>query len=88
MTTRIATGLWAHGVSYDSFTKDLIVNGGIFIHQSDVAGNVLGTLQGTGPFDQAAEDGNGLLIVGSNNGSLEFADYASTGNLGSATFVT
>ena len=88
VTTRIATGLWAHGISYDPFSKDLIVNSGNFIQQIDAAGNVLGQIQGTGNFDQAAEDGKGLLFVASNSGFLEFADYTATGNIGSATFIT
>jgi hypothetical protein len=88
VTTRIASGLWAHGISYDPFSKDLIVNSGNFIQQINAAGNVLGTIQGIGNFDQAAEDGKGLLFVASNSGYLEFADYAATGNIGSATFVT
>jgi hypothetical protein len=87
VTTRIASGLWAHGISYDPFSKDLIVNSGNFIQQINTAGNVLGTLQGTGNFDQAAENGKGLLFVASNSGFLEFADYTSTGNIGTATFV-
>ena len=88
VTTRIASDLWAHGISYDPFSKDLVVNSGNFIQQINTAGTVLGTLQGTGNFDQAAENGKGLLFVASNSGSLEFADYAATGNIQTATFVS
>lgn len=86
VTTRIASGLFAHGISYDPFSKDLIVNSANFIQQIDTAGNVLGTVQGTGNFDQAAEDGMGHLFVASNSGFLEFVDYSAAGNIGTATF--
>jgi len=88
VTTRIQSGLWAHGISYDPFSKDLIINSGNFIQQINTAGTVLGTLTGPGNFDQAAENGKGLLFVASNSGYLEFADYAATGNIQTATFTT
>ena len=88
VTTRIASGLWAHGISYDPFSKDLIVNSGNFIQQINTAGTVLGFINGPGNFDQAAEDGHGLLFVASNSGFLQFADYAATGNIGTATFTS
>jgi len=89
VTTRIATGLFAHGISFDPFTDDLIVNSANHIQQITPTGAVLGqitTLSDT--FDQAAENGKGLLFVASNNGNLFFADYAATGNIGTATFTS
>lgn len=80
--TRLQTGLEAHGLSFDPFTGDVIINSGNQIQQLDAAGNVLSTVTGPGNFDQAAEDGNGHLFVASNSGNLEFVDYDKTGLIG------
>jgi hypothetical protein len=82
--TRLQTGLEAHGLSFDPFTGDVIVNSGNQIQQLDAAGNVLSSVTGPGNFDQAAEDGKGHLFVASNSGNLEFVDYDATGLIGAA----
>jgi len=87
VTTRIASGLYAHGISYDPFSHDLIVNSANVIQQITPTGTIIGQITTAGDqFDQAAENGKGLLFVASNTGNLEFADYAATGNIGTATF--
>jgi len=89
VTTRIATGLFAHGISYDPFSGDLFVNSANVIQQITPAGVVVGQIRTPGDqFDQAAENGKGLLFVASNNGNLEFVDYAATKNIGTATFTS
>jgi len=87
-TTRKISGLIAaHGITYDSFTGDLIFSGGNHVTQIDPATfkvvsdlNLmdLGTLQ----LDQVATDGKGHLFVGDNGsvpstpGKLIFVDYS------------
>jgi PEP-CTERM motif len=89
VTTRIASGLFAHGISYDPFSHDLIVNSANVIQQITPTGMIVGQITTAGDeFDQAAENGKGLLFVASNTGNLEFADYAATGNIGTATFTS
>jgi hypothetical protein len=70
-------------VSFDPFTKDIIMNSAGTIEQFDpVSGTIVSTLTGIGNFDQAAEDGKGHLFVASNSGFLEFVDYDATGLIG------
>ena len=89
VTTRIATGLYAHGISYDPFSHDLIVNSANVIQQITPTGAIVGQITtANDQFDQAAENGKGLLFVASNTGNLEFADYSATGNIGTATFTS
>lgn len=87
-TSRVASGLFAHGITFDPFTGDLIINSANTVQQITPGGVVLGTLTHNGSqFDQAAVDGKGHLFVASNNGDLEFVDYSSTGNIGTASFT-
>jgi len=82
--TRLQTGLFAHGLTFDPFTNDLIVSSAGTIQQLDANGNVLSTVTGAGNFDQSAVDGKGHLFVASNGGGLEFVDYDATGLIGAA----
>jgi hypothetical protein len=82
--TRLKTGLFAHGLTFDPFTNDLIVSSAGTIQQLDAAGNVLSTVTGSGNFDQSSVDGKGHLFVASNGGGLEFVDYDATGLIGAA----
>jgi len=86
--TRLQTGLYAHGLSYDPFTQTVIVNSANYIQQLDGAGNILSFLTGNGPFDQAAEDGKGHLFAASNSGYLQFVDYDATGLIGAGANFT
>jgi hypothetical protein len=86
--TRLQTGLWAHGLTFDPFTGDVIVSSANTIQQLDAAGNVLSSLTGPGNFDQSAADGHGHLFVASNSGFLEFVDYDATGLIGSLSNFT
>jgi len=89
VTTRIASGLFAHGISFDPFTGNLFVNSANHIQQIRPDGTVVGQITTSGDtFDQAAENGKGLLFVASNNGNLFFADYAATKNISTATFTS
>jgi len=82
--TRLQMGLAAHGLSFDPFTGDVIINSANLIQQLDAAGNVLSAVTGPGNFDQAAVDGKGHLFVASNSGFLQFVDYDATGLIGAS----
>jgi PEP-CTERM motif len=84
--TQLKSGVFAHGVSFDPFTHDIIMNSAGTIQQYDPVSNmIVSTLTGAGNFDQAAEDGKGHLFVASNSGFLEFVDYDKTGLIGDPT---
>lgn len=88
--TPILTGVPAHGVTFDPFTNDIIFSQGNQIDQFDpTSGTIVSSLFGAAGdhFDQSAVDGKGHLFVASNNGNLEFADYASTGRIGTSSFT-
>jgi hypothetical protein len=82
----LLTGVFAHGLSFDPFTNNIIMNSANTIAQFDpTSGTIVSTLIGTGNFDQASEDGKGHLFVASNSGLLEFDDYDATGLIGAAS---
>jgi len=89
LSAPLLTGVFAHGLSFDSFTNDIIMNSAATIEQfSPTTGTIVSSLTVAGnTFDQAAEDGNGHLFVASNNGNLEFVDYAATGLIGASSFT-
>jgi hypothetical protein len=83
--TKIGGGYFAHGISFDPFTGDLIVNSATTIQQLDANGNILSSITVPGEqFDQAAEDGHGHLFAASNFGDLLFVDYDKSGLIGAA----
>jgi hypothetical protein len=83
--TQLLSGVFAHGVSFDPFTNDIIMNSAGTIQQFDPSsGTIVSTLTGIGNFDQAAEDGKGHLFAASNSGFLEFVDYDATGLIGAS----
>jgi hypothetical protein len=83
--TKIGGGYFAHGISFDPFSGDLIVNSADVIQQLDANGTILSSITVPGEqFDQAAEDGHGHLFAASNFGDLEFVDYDATGLIGAA----
>lgn len=88
--TPILTGVAAHGLSFDPFTGDIIMNAGPTIAQFDPNTNtIISTRTVSGDtFDQASEDGKGHLFVASNNGNLFFEDYDTTGLIGSLSDFT
>jgi hypothetical protein len=83
----ILTNVFAHGLSFDPFTNDIILNSGATISQFDPTSNtIVSSLTVPGNvFDQAAVDGKGHLFVASNTGNLEFVDYDATGRIGAAS---
>jgi hypothetical protein len=87
-TTRLATGLYAHGLTYDPFSNTIIVSSANCIQQLTTTGAVLSTYCAAAgnQFDQTAVDGQGHLWAASNFGNLIFLDYAATGFIGSNTF--
>ena len=86
LSAPLLTGVFAHGLSFDPFTNDIIFNSAGTISQFDpTTGTIVSSVTGSGNFDQAAEDGKGHLFVASNNGSLEFVDYDATGLIGAAS---
>jgi hypothetical protein len=85
VTTSLLTGVAAHGVAFDPFTGDIILNSANAIAQfSPTSDTIVSSLTGPGNFDQAAADGHGHLLVASNSGFLEFVDYDKTGLIGAA----
>ena len=88
---RLNFNLWAHGMVFDSFTGDMIVNSGNVVEQVDANGNVLSTYTGPGgdtEYDQPAIDGLGHLFVASNDGNMTFIDYAASGLIGANIYNT
>jgi hypothetical protein len=83
--TLLQTGLFAHGLTFDPFTNDIIISSQNVIQQLDAAGNVLSTVTGSGNFDQSSVDGHGHLFVASNSGFLMFVDYDATGLIGAGS---
>ena len=86
--TRLRTGVFAHGLTFDPFTNDVIVNSAGTVQQLDAAGNTLSSITAAGTFDQGAADGKGHLFVASNSGNLLFIDYDATGLIGAASNFT
>jgi len=87
--TVLKTGVPAHGLSFDPFTGDIIINSGTMVEQVDASGNLISSLTVAGQqFDQASVDGNGHLFVASNSGNLLFVDYDKSGKIGDVTNFT
>lgn len=84
--TVLNNNLYAHGLTYDPFSGDVIVNSAGYVQQVDGSGNVLSSLFFVGQqLDQAAADGQGHLFVASNFGNLVFVDYDASGLIGTPT---
>jgi hypothetical protein len=84
-TTRELSGIPAHGISYDPYTKTLLLFGGQTILQIDPSNpkQVLSSM--TVPdtqLDSGTTDGHGHIFVASNFGQLVTVDYSRTGRLG------
>jgi hypothetical protein len=88
----------AHGIAYDSFTKDLFLVGAYAIVQIDPVAvtapnrdhqtvEVSSATVGGMAFDQGVADGHGHLLVASNTGEVWFLDYSTTGLIGSSKVV-
>ena len=87
--TQLMTNVYAHGLTYDPFTQDIIMSSANTIQQYSAALNsIVSTANGPGNFDQSAVDGQGHLFVASNSGNLQFIDYAASGLIGSSTYST
>src|SRR5262245_5985069 len=88
-TTRLFSLVdWAHGMTFDCFTGDLIVYANNSVVQINPATQTirsqldttpLGTLQ----LDQGTSDGNGHLFIASNTGHMLFIDLTASGLVGS-----
>ena len=91
-TTRLLTGLDAHGLQFDPFTGDILLFGDNQINQFDLGSNsIIGTLAiggASAQFDQGTIDGKGHVFVASNDGNMLFIDYSASGNVGSGTNFT
>jgi hypothetical protein len=83
-TTRMLSSVpAAHGMTFDSFTGDLILMGDSHITQIDPATFAIvsdRSFAGAGVnFDQGTVDGKGHLFAADNNGKLLFLDYKASG---------
>jgi len=86
--TQIEGGVYAHGLTYDPYTKTIIMSSALTVEQYDPnTSNFHSTNIGSdgNNLDQSAVDGQGHLFLAGNAGSLAFIDYASTGLIDSAT---
>ena len=85
----LVSGVPAHGLTFDPFTGDIIINSGTEIEQfNPTTGLFVGpTLTVAGQqLDQCVADGKGLLFCASNNtGDLVGVDYDASGLIGSGT---
>jgi hypothetical protein len=91
LSAPLLTGVFAHGLAFDPFTNDIIMNSADTISQFDpVTGTIVSSVTGPGfnVFDQAAVDGHGHLFVASNTGTLEFVDYDATHLIGDSSNFT
>lgn len=88
-TTRIFTGVpWAHGLTLDCFTGDLVAYANNTVVQiNPVSHAVVSTLDTSplGPLqlDQGSSDGDGHLFLASNTGHMLFIDLTASGLVGS-----
>jgi streptogramin lyase len=86
--SQIEGGVYAHGLTYDPYTKTIIMSSALTVEQYDPATSNFHTTtigSGTNNLDQSAVDGQGHLFLAGNAGSLAFIDYASTGLIDSVT---
>ncbi|HEV2042181.1 MAG TPA: PEP-CTERM sorting domain-containing protein [Casimicrobiaceae bacterium] len=87
VTTRILTNVpAAHGMQFDPFSGNLILDGSNQVSQINPAapGVIISTATFAGmTFDQGAADGLGHLFIASNTGTLLFLDYSTTSLVGS-----
>lgn len=84
--TPILQGVFAHSVTFDSFTGDILFNGSLNISQFHPATNsVITSFTGAAGdrIDQVSVDGAGHLIASSNNGDVIFIDYDASKNISS-----
>ncbi len=83
-------GVYAHGLTYDPYSKTIIMSSATTVEQYDPATTTFHTTT-IGPagnnLDQSAVDGQGHLLLAGNAGYLEFIDYASSGFIDSATYT-
>ena len=89
----------AHGIAYDTFTRDLFLLGAYAIVQIDPVAitspnrdhatiEVSTANIGGMAFDQGVTDGHGHLLAASNTGRVWLLDYSATGLIGSGKSVT
>jgi len=86
--TTLLNGVYAHGLTFDSFTNDIILSSANIIQQYLPGTGIVSTYTGsTGgdQFDQTAVDGKGHLFAASNNGWLAFVDYSVTSLIGAGS---
>ncbi len=87
--TPILRNVFAHGLTFDPFTNDIIFSSANTVSQFNPTTNtIIGNIFGSGNFDQSAVDGKGHLFVASNSGGLLFVDYDASKNIGTPTFAT
>lgn len=93
-TTRLAANVpWAHGMTLDCFTGDLIAYANNSVAQIDPVSHAVVSLLDTSALghlelDQGTSDGDGRLYIASNTGHMLFIDLTASGLVGSpANFV-
>jgi streptogramin lyase len=86
--TPIASGQFAHGLTYDPYTNTIIFSSANTLGQYDPSTNTFHTFSSiAGEFDQSAVDGKGHLFVASNTGSIVFMDYSTSGLIDAPSFT-
>jgi len=85
--TQLLSGVAAHGLTFDPFTNDIIINSGTEIEQFDpTTGTIVSMVTVAGEqWDQCAADGKGHLFCASNTGDLIGLDYDATALIGTGT---
>jgi hypothetical protein len=78
----------AHGFAYDSFSQNLLLFGSYEVVQIDPAHPATVASIKDVPhraFDQGIADGNGHVLVASNEGHVSYLDYSASGKIGDKT---
>ena len=85
--TQLLSGVAAHGLTFDPFTNDIIINSGTEIEQFDPTTDTIVSMVTVAgeQWDQCAADGKGHLFCASNTGDLIGLDYDATALIGTGT---
>ncbi len=91
-TTRLFTDVtWAHGMTYDCYTQDIMVFANGYVAQFDPDTDTVVSILDASPLnlvlDQGTSDGEGHLFIASNTGHMLFVDLTISGMVGAPDFT-